>query len=151
MLKCPACGRSGGPFRLKDGVYADGQHLCGWRCPCGQAFHAPSGAERSAAVKASYSGFMIEWNGHVQAVSLSRVSKHDAVWTMGPWQLTVSTHAPARGARIVKLRSGTEPAAQWHLHTGSSPSEISQRLKGKPLPGHLDPDLFVRILSRILA
>lgn len=151
MLKCPDCGRSGGPFRLRHQIQADGQLLRGWTCPCGTTFHATAGAERPSASQAIYSGFTVEWNGKTQAVSLKQMSKHETIWAMGPWTLAVAGPPDGPGTRVVTLLAGEEESiGEWRLQPGWGPSEIGRRLKVWPLPSDLSPELLARVIVRVL-
>lgn len=151
MLKCPACGRSGGPFRLRQQAVADGQLIRAWCCPCGQTFHALAGAERAPGVQGHYPGFAQEWNGRSFQVGLERISKQDVLWSLGPWTINVSGPHMGPGARQVTLwDAGDEPVGNWRLEPGWGAAEILRRIRARALPDQLEPELLARLLYRLL-
>lgn len=151
MLKCPECGRTGGPFRLRHQIQADGQVLRGWSCPCGQGFHAIAGAERPSGSQSPYTGFAVEWNGRTHAVNLKKIGRHDTSWTIGAWTISVSGPPDGPGTRVVTLADEKEePLGEWRLQPGWGPGEIGRRIKGWPLPSDLPPELLARVLVRVL-
>lgn len=151
MLKCPSCGRTGGPFRLRHQIQADNQILRNWGCPCGHMFHASAGAERAASGHSPYTGFTVDWNGRPQLVALRRMAKHETVWSVGDWSIMVMGPPDGPGTRMVSVRSASdEPVGEWKLQPGWGPSEITRRLKVWPLPPELPPDLLARVLARVL-
>jgi len=151
MLKCPDCGRTGGPFRLTRQIQADGQVLRSWSCPCGLTFHAVAGTERTAVAQAPYTGFSLEWGGRAQPVRLERIGKHETIWRLGPWTISVSGPPSGPGTRVVALiDKEDEPAGEWRLDPNWGPGEVGRRLKLRPLPPGLEPDLLARIFVRLL-
>jgi hypothetical protein len=151
VLKCPACGRSGGPFRLKLQLEADSQVLRAWSCPCGHHFHAAAGAEGAPKVQTPYMGFTVNWNGRTIPVRLGQVNKRETAWKVGPWAITITGPTSGPGTRFVSLwGSADQPMAQWRLEASWSIGEITRRLKGTPLPTDLTADLLARILVRVL-
>jgi hypothetical protein len=152
VLKCPACGRSGGPFRLRQQIQADSQIIRAWGCPCGQSFHSVAGAERIAGAQPPYAGFAAEWNGQSQAVRLQRITKHETAWTMGPWLITVAGPPSGPGTRFITLwGAGEEPLGEWRLEPGWGPAEVLRRIKVRALPTEIDPELLARVLVRTLS
>lgn len=152
VLKCPGCGRTGGPFRLRQQVQADSQILRGWLCPCGASFHSSAGAERAGGVHAPYVGFDMEWNGRSLPVRLQSISKHETLWTMGSWQICVVGPPSGPGTRLVTLANGDgEPAAQWRLEPGWGAGEVTRRIKGSPPPAGVDPEFLARVIVRLLS
>lgn len=150
MLKCPACGRSGGPFRLRHQIQADSQVLRSWSCPCGNVFNATGGAERVAGAQPPYSGFVAEWNGRSQPVQLQQISKHESVWAVGSWTVRVSGPPSGPGTRFVALLgAGEDPVAEWKLEPGWGPGEVSRRVK-RGLPAGLEAELLARVLVRLM-
>ena len=150
MLKCPACGRSGGPFRLRHQIQADSQVLRSWSCPCGNVFNATGGAERVAGAQPPYSGFVAEWNGRSQPVQLQQISKHESVWAVGAWTVRVSGPPSGPGTRFVALLgAGEDPVAEWKLEPGWGPGEVSRRVK-RGLPDGLEAELLARVLVRLM-
>lgn len=151
MLKCPVCGRTGGPFRLRHQIQADGQTLRDWLCPCGSGFHATGGAERTASPQQTYTGFAVEWSGRTQPVRLQHMTKHESVWTMGAWTVTVAGPPGGPGTRVVTVAdSGENPVGEWRLEPSWGPLEITRRLRATPLPTDLDPELLARIFVRLM-
>lgn len=152
MLKCPTCGRSGGPFRLGHQIQADSQILRSWSCPCGSQFHASAGAERSASSQPPYTGFVMEWNGRTQPIRLQHIGKHETNWSVGRWVLRVAGPPSGPGTRFVSLLSeDEEPLAEWKLEPGWGPQEVLRRTKARAIPSDVDMDLLVRVIVRVLA
>ncbi|MDF2630318.1 MAG: hypothetical protein K0R39_4149 [Symbiobacteriaceae bacterium] len=152
MLKCPTCGRSGGPFRLGQQIQADNQVLRGWSCPCGSHFHAAAGAERTVSSQAPYTGFVTEWNGKTQPVRLQSIGKHETVWSLGNWSLRVAGPPSGPGTRFVSLLdTDEETLAEWKLEPGWGPQEVLRRTKARAMPEGMDADLLARVIVRILA
>ncbi len=132
MLKCPACGRSGGPFRLRHQIQADSQVLRSWSCPCGNVFNATGGAERVAGAQPPYSGFVAEWNGRSQPVQLQQISKHESVWAVGSWTVRVSGPPSGPGTRFVALLgAGEDPVAEWKLELSDDGSLLTYEFDAK--------------------
>lgn len=151
MLKCPACGRSGGPFRLDRQIEADSQVLRAWSCPCGQQFHATAGAERTTAIQTPYMGFTLDWNGRTVPVRLGQINQRETAWKMGPWAITIAGPTSGPGTRFVALwGTADQPVNQWRLEASWSVGEITRRLKETTLPTDLAADLLARILVRVL-
>lgn len=151
MLKCPACERSGGPFRLRRQIQADSQVLRSWACPCGGIFHAAGGSERASNSVSLYEGFQVEHNGHAYPVRLRAMEKHETVWALGAWLISVSGPPDGPGTRLVELLDANRtPLGEWRLQPGWGPSEIGRRLKVWTLPPGLSPDLLARVLVRML-
>lgn len=152
MLKCSACNRAGGPFRLRHQIQADGQVIRSWSCPCGETFHASAGAERSAGAQI-YSGFLVEHQGRNLAVTLKRMGKHETTWTLsGTWLITVSGPTDGPGTRTVAISGFDEQVlGEWRLQPGWGPAEVARRIRAWPLPPELSPDLLSRILVRMMA
>lgn len=151
MLKCPACGRGGGPFRLRHQVHADNQVIRSWACPCGATFHAAGGAERVAGTQPPYGGFMLEWNGRSHAVRLQQISKHDTLWSLGAWSVRVTGPPSGPGTRLVALLDQSEePLAEWRLEPGWGPAEVTRRIRLRPAPEGVDPELVARVIVRLL-
>ncbi|HEY8347834.1 MAG TPA: hypothetical protein VIL07_11305 [Symbiobacteriaceae bacterium] len=151
MLKCPACGRVGGPFRLCRQAVADGQLIRSWCCPCGMAFYALAGAERTPGIHGPYTGFSVEWNGRCIRVRLEKIGRHEVSWAMGPWRLVVAGPLTGPGSRqITLLTAAGDPLAEWRLEPGWGAAEILRRIRGQPLPGGLEPEPLARILHRLL-
>lgn len=151
MLKCPSCGRAGGPFRLRHQIHADNQILREWGCPCGQGFHAAAGAEKAGGGFSPYTGFSVDWNGRPQMVTLGQMNSHESTWHVGDW--TIVVHGPPDGPGTRTIVVHTKPdrtVGEWKLQPGWSPAEISRRLKVWPLPPELPPDLLARVLVRVL-
>lgn len=153
MLKCPTCGRAGGPFRLRHQVQADGQILRSWSCPCGQSFNATGGAERLAGTQAPYTGFVIEWNGRSLPVRLQQMNKHETVWSLGTWNIRVVGPPSGPGTRFVSLFPvGSEvPSTEWRLEPGWGPAEVTRRIRARTVPDGVDPELMARVIVRLLA
>lgn len=152
MLKCAACGRAGGPFRLDQQIAADGQILRAWACPCGHTFHATGGAERSATAHSPYTGFTVEWTGRSFPVRLEQMNRRETVWKVGPWQVIVAGPPSGPGTRFVSLKgSGEEPVAQWRLEASWNATEIARRVRATTLPQELSADLVTRVLLRVLS
>lgn len=152
MLKCPACGRAGGPFRLRHQIQADSQTLRSWSCPCGNVYHASAGAERAASPQAPYTGFVTEWNGRSHPVRLLHMSKHETIWSVGPWTIRVAGPPSGPGTRFVALLGNDEvPLAEWKLEPGWGPAEVSRRIKARPMPDGVEADLMARVIVRLLA
>lgn len=151
MLKCPSCGRTGGPFRLRHQIQADSQILRSWGCPCGSSFNATAGAERPSSSPSLYAGFQIEFNGRSHIVGLKQMGKHETLWTLGPWSINVAGPGDGPGTRVITLLSAEgEPVGEWRLQPGWGPSEVGRRLKVWPLPSDLPPELLARVLVRLL-
>lgn len=151
MLKCPACGRAGGPFRLRHQIQADSQILRSWACPCGTSFHATAGAERTASSQPPYSGFALEWNGRPQQVRLLQMGKHETNWQLGVWSIIVAGPPNGPGTRTVSLYgTADDPLGEWRLEPTWGPVEIGRRLRTQALPAELDPDLLARVLVRLM-
>lgn len=152
MLKCPACGRSGGPFRLRYQIQADNQVLRSWSCPCGHVFHATGGAERLAGLQQPYTGFVADWNGHSLPVRLLQMTKHETLWNFGPWSLKVVGPPSGPGTRFVSLLGEDEKqVAEWRLEPGWGPTEVVRRIKSRPVPEGVEPELMARVIVRLLA
>jgi hypothetical protein len=152
MLKCPACGRPGGPFRLRHQIQADSQVLRSWSCPCGHVFHATGGAERAASMQSPYTGFVAEWNGRSQPVRLQQISKHESVWAVGPWTMHITGPSNGPGARLVSLvGSGEQALGEWKFEPGWGPAEVTRRLKARTLPDGVEAELLARVIVRVLA
>jgi hypothetical protein len=151
MLKCPACGRSGGPFRLRHQIQADSQLLRSWSCPCGNVFHASGGAERLAGLQAPYTGFMAEWNGRSLPVRLEHINKHETLWNFGSWTIKVAGPPNGPGTRFVSLLDADEAIlAEWRLEPGWGPAEVTRRLRVRPVPEGVEPELMARVIVRLL-
>lgn len=152
MLKCPACGRPGGPFRLRHQIQVDNQIVRNWGCPCGYAFNATAGAERASSAHALYTGFTVEFNGRAHNVALKTVQQHETTWSVGAWTISVSGPSDGPGTRLVALAgNGNEPLGEWRLQPGWGPAEVGRRIKVWPLPSDLSPDLLARVLVRVLS
>ncbi|MGE5672545.1 MAG: hypothetical protein ACM3XM_01485 [Mycobacterium leprae] len=151
MLKCPTCGRTGGPFRLRQQVQADGQILRAWACPCGNTFHATAEADRSPAVGLPYTGFTIDWNDRPQTVRLQRIVKNETTWSLGPWTIVVAGPPIGPGARTVFLYDdGPDSVGEWRIEPGWGAGEISRRIKASPPTIGLHPDLLARVFVRLV-
>lgn len=151
MLRCPACGRVGGPFGLSRQAVADGQLIRAWWCPCGGVFHALAGAERTPGIHEPYTGFAVEWNGRSIRVRLEKIRRHEVSWILGPWRIRVVGPLTGPGSRQITLLAATgEPLAQWRLEPGWGAAEILRRIRGQELPGDLEPEPLARILHRLL-
>jgi hypothetical protein len=153
MLKCPICGRSGGPFRLGHQIQADNQVLRSWSCPCGSLFHAAAGAERAASAQPPYTGFVAEWNGKTQPVRLQHITKHETLWGLGSLNLRVVGPPNGPGTRFVSLLGADpeDPLAEWKLEPGWGPTEVIRRTRARAVPPDLDMELLARIIVRVLA
>lgn len=152
MLKCPACARAGGPFRLRHQVQADSRVLRNWACPCGQIFTAVAGAERATASPTLYSGFQVEFGGKSHQVSLRHIQGQETVWDLGIWSIVVNGPPDGPGTRVVKLLNGSdEPLGEWRLQPGWGPNEVGRRIKVWPLPPELAHDLLAKVLVRVLS
>ncbi|HYG57891.1 MAG TPA: hypothetical protein VD902_07475 [Symbiobacteriaceae bacterium] len=151
MLKCPACGRAGGPFRLGSQIHADSQVIRAWACPCGHTFYACGGAERAASAQPPYNGFTLEWNGRSQSVRLQHISKHESLWKLATWSIRIEGPSSGPGTRVVSLLGVTdEPEAEWRLEPGWGPAEVGRRIRLRPVPDGVDPDLLARVIVRLL-
>lgn len=154
MLKCRACGRSGGPFRFRRQAAADGQLIRAWCCPCGHTFHALAGAERTTSIQGDYTGFTVEWNGRSIVVRLKSIGKHDVLWCLSSpdgWRINVAGPLTGPGSRHVSLISPEdEPAAEWRLEPGWGAAEILRRIRVQPVPAGIEPEPMARILHRLL-
>jgi hypothetical protein len=123
-----------------------------WGCACGQAFYAVAGAERPGSVQGTYPGFTLEWSGRSQTIRLQRISKQESTWTMGPWLFSVAGAPSGPGTRFVTLwGSGDTPLCEWRLEPGWGPAEVRRRIRARPLPDELDPELLARVLIRTLS
>lgn len=152
MLKCPACGRAGGPFRLRHQVQADSRILRNWACPCGQVFTAIAGTERPTASPGIYSGFQVEYEGKSHHVALRQIQSQETVWDLDGWSIVVNGPPDGPGTRIVKLVYGADqPLGEWRLQPGWGPNEVGRRIRVWPLPPELAPDLLARVLVRVLS
>lgn len=152
MLKCPGCGRTGGPFRLRHQVQADGQMIRAWACPCGETFNATAGSERASVAQPPYTGFTIAWNDRPYAIQLKKVVKNETFWSIGPWHITVVGPPNGPGTRVVSLHAGDEtPLGEWRLEPGWGPGEVTRRIKAKPPAVDLDPEFLAHIFVRLLS
>jgi DNA-directed RNA polymerase subunit RPC12/RpoP len=151
MLKCPACGRCGGPFHLRHQIQADDQVLRSWACPCGHSFHASAGAERSATIYPPYNGFTMEWNGKSFGVRLQRILRQASIWSLGRWTVTVAGPPSGPGTRVISLETAEDGViGEWRLDPGWGIHEIARRIKAQPLPSDLEPEMLARLCSRLM-
>ncbi len=151
MLKCPSCGRSGGPFRLRHQIQADNQILRNWGCPCGEAFTAVAGSEKAGGGAVAYGGFTVDLHGRSQLVSLKQINHHETVWHIGDWSIVVIGPPDGPGTRTVIVRTrANEPLAEWKLQPGWGPAEIGRRLKAAALPPDLPHEVLAKVLVRVL-
>ena len=151
MLKCPGCGRAGGPFRLRHQVQADGQTLRAWVCPCGDSFHATAGAERAAEAQPPYTGFTMTWGGRPVAIALKQITKHETLWAVGAWHVVVNGPPSGPGTRVITLNAVDErPLGEWRLEPGWGSGEITRRIKAKPPTENVDPEFLAHLFVRLL-
>jgi hypothetical protein len=153
LLRCPACGRSGGPFCVGPQAWVDRHLVRSWQCHCHQQFYALAGAERSPAPQPAYTGFLVEFNGRSHPVALRRMAKLHTLWQIGPFSLAVDTHADANGCRPFAIGRLDESA---HVVRGASPPkvaavEILPLIKSGKRLTETDADLLARAVSRVLS
>lgn len=152
MLKCPGCGRLGGPFRFRHHVSADGQTIRAWSCACGQRFFAAAGAEKGSAPQGNYAGFTVDYAGRLFQVSLRQIFKGESIWTLGPWQFVIEGAPDSPGRRTISLHhlGKGDLMAQWKLQPDWSVTQILRHLKSTTAPPpELDLELTARVLERI--
>jgi hypothetical protein len=151
VLKCPGCGRMGGPFRFRHQVRADGQMIRAWSCHCGHGFFATAGAEKGAGLQPTYPGFAVDFAGRLFQVNLRQILKNESLWTLGPWQFSVAGPPEGPGSRTIQMvhLSKGEPSVQWKIQPEWSVGQILRHLKATVPPPEVDLELIARVLARL--